>query len=174
MQQSVQSQVERHRTDGTTPTNAPASGTAQSQSTGGAFSLVRPLTRRQADLSQGGLKQTLAAHDPRTSAHTRKLQLVLTATRGVIGSVGSLASADQRYARALVDCSGEHQEGIVKGPAADELTDMLDRIASIEYLTAEALNDYSTALEQARTGFKDIRSYEAKLNESVSAASRLV
>ena len=108
--------------------------------------------RYQADLSQGGLKQTLAAHDPRTSAHTRKLQLVLTATRGVIGSVGSLASADQRYAKALVDYSGEHQEGIVKGPAADELTDMLDRIASIEYLTADALNDYLTALTQARTG----------------------
>ena len=134
--------------------------------------------------AQGGLKQTLTAHDPRVSTHTRKLQLVLTATRGVISSVGSLSSAGQRYAKSLVDFAGEHQEGIVKGPAADEIADVVDRLASIEYLTAETFNDYATAITQARTGaragyrdrpdhegFKDIREYEAKLAEKVRAVS---
>lgn len=91
----------------------------------------------------------------------------MTATRSLIGSVNSLSSAGQRYAKSLVDWSQE--PGLVKGPAADELADVIDRLAGVEYLAAEVLQEYATALGQARTGLKDIREYEHQLNDKVCA-----
>ncbi|POY72156.1 hypothetical protein BMF94_4793 [Rhodotorula taiwanensis] len=100
-------------------------------------------------------RQQTAKLDPRQHAETLQLQLLVKSLSGVVQDRTSLSREQETYAKNLFLWS--------KDDKGDDLVDICDRLAFLEYQTSEVEKDAAKKLEESRTLLKDIRNFENDL-----------
>jgi hypothetical protein len=104
------------------------------------------------------LRDLAVKYNPSTSPYSLRVQQTIKSAKGVVSAQQTLQRENQTYAKSLFHYSQEQA-----GPGLEDVQDITDRLAFLEFKQGELHAEYATKLEQARAALKDIRNYEQKL-----------